>query len=816
MKTLSKYISYLALGALVVSCADEGIADKGKTPLEGDTPYYINLQLITENSNFTRAEESSSLIDGSHDEHAISPKAHNFALFFDKDDNYISYADLYSVNEKPNETEEPDEDGNRHGHEDEPVPVEATYSCRFYGFANREPKKVLVVANANEKIYKQLTNFPGWNLEEVMEQVWEEKGRLKIEDNNGVKSYHYEDDPYDNLGFCNIDANGKIVDRVEDADGKGEITKYFTLTNSSYIEKKDGEVSLHCAEPIPAGIYTDAKGKSFSYVTTDETKVKELKPVKIYLERMVSKFDMELYFPASNYKPTELRPLDLCVYGDDGFTYYDCPWAIDILGWGLNGLETKSHIFKNVTPTGDWVDNHSGWNSVKDRRSYWSIDPHYDNEKDDAIYPWQFDEAKNIYDKDHDWYYKKFLSYDNQDEKENFALIYYPLTHFCKDIDTDGKVLEPFSYQGADLTFYTPENTFQPGMQVDLTRGTRAYELAGTHILVAARMQIANPTEGVTEPQPFDGNIYRNRVGVTYLDEVSLFEDFMKSVNDKVKSQTYLYYRYYPWNDGEMNLKNDDNYYGKTLRAESSGAFALYYFNEEKNEYHELTSSVLNELENNDKYRLYREADAINADGKVIPWVMYDADDGKGFKPLKLYFLNKSESNSEEGEVIPGTVDIKDRVFTIKKLSEENYNPDNSNDPYGEWEKITEDYDINDTQSILYEVFGAVDCYNHGLMYYAIPIYAQEFNEKPALGTVKPPYSNSPAGFDDISLAYYYGVVRNNWYQFTLHSISDLGIPVENPQKPIVPNYNNKKDQVKVEMEIIPMHIEDIIIDATQ
>lgn len=781
MKTLSKYISYLALGALVVSCADEGIADKGKKPLEGDTPYYINLQLITENSNFTRAEESeSSLIDGTHNEHDISPKAHNFALFFDKDDNYISYADLYSVNEKPNDEEEPDEKGNKHGHEDKPVPVEATYSCRFYGFANREPKKVLVVANANKKIYDQLTNFPGWDLEEVMKQVWEEKGRLDINTESGTAEYSYIDDPYDNLGFCKIttDANGNVV---ADDDEHGITSRYFTMTNSSYVENN----VVHCAELIPD-----------ECVTTNGD-VENLKPVKIYLERMVSKFDMSLNFEAKEYQPITAPNLDVCVYENGSFTYYDYPWAIELLGWGLNGLETKNYIFKNLDQSGDWL-THPGWNSVPDRRSYWSIDPHY--YKSEAEYPWQFDDAKDKYNIEHPKFYERFRSYDEADKA--YGLAYYPLTHFCKEINDDGTVESNVYTKYSKAIFYTPENTFVPGLQVDRTRGTRAYELAGTHLLVAARLLIRQNGEF----SPFDGNIYRNRVGVTYIDEVSMFEDFMNAINYKLKAQKYIYYKYYPWNDAVISDFHRNRYdYAMDMRAESEGEYVLYYQDlGDNNKYYELTSDKLYKLAyidgekekgRNTTYRLWRDADALNADGKVIPWIMYKPDDKKEYyKPCPLFLVKKGMEITEANML----------KFQYKK-----FNEDKKEDEWIPFAQNEDGSDNNDLQSLFYEIWGLADDYNHGLMYYAIPIHAQDYTGLPASGDVNQ-LEDTEAGIDDPSFYYYYGVVRNNWYRFTLHSIGDLGIPVSNPGKPIVPNYNNKKNQVKMEMEILPMHVEDL------
>lgn len=813
MKSLAKYISYLALGALAASCADDGLADKGKTTLEADTPYYINLRLVTENDNFTRAGDEGgesqgtedgnkrpgTLIDGDHNEHDIHPKAHNFALFFDEDDKYITYADLYSVNEPGvsdgKKTNDPGYDHGAENPDENGVPVEATYSCRFYGFANRKPKKVLVVANANNKIYKQLTNFPGWDIEDVMKQVWEEKGRLEIDKTTGKAIYTYTDDPYDYLGFCKISADGKIV---EDRKSTEKTTTYFTMTNSSYIDE-DG--NLYCATEIPDDVDLTQK-----YITTDPNEADQLKPVLVYLERMVSKYDMSLMIDAKKYIPVSAPNLDVCVYENGEFKYYDYPWGIEFLGWGLNGLETKSYIFKNIDKSGDWL-THPGWNSPDYKRSFWSVDPHY--YKQDSEYPWQFDDAKDKYDIEHPMYYERFRSYDETDKA--YGLTYYPLTHFCTKINDDGTVTDGFTYNKEDAVFYTPENTFVPGLQVDRTRGTRAYELAGTHLLIAARLLVGPNYE------PFDGNIYRNRVGVCYIDEVSMFEDYMNAVNYKLTSQKYIYYKYYPWDENEVSDFHRNKYdYAMDVRAVSEGQYALYYQDPEDGNYYELTSEKLYELaynggkkENgrNPMYRLWRDADALNADGKVIPWIMYnDPDDDKpeGYEPCQLYLLKK------EGDrpVIERGEDIDDMKL---KLQYKRFNDTKKEDEWVPFNNNEDDKDNNDIQSIFYEIWGLADDYNHGLMYYAVPIYAQEYTGLPASGDVKQLEDND-SGFDDPSFYYYYGVIRNNWYNFTLHSIGNLGIPVSNPGKPIVPNYNNKKNQVKVEMEVLPMHMQDIYV----
>lgn len=759
MRSFYQYLSALLVGSIFVGCVEKsGPENNPNVWQQGDTPYYVNLRLKTQSDTFTRAGDDDRLTDGEHFEHDIDKNAGNFALFFDGDGKYISYADLYSVNEEPNDTEAADEGGKKHGHEDAPVPVEATYSCRFYGFANRQPELVLVVVNAPKKIYDRITDFPGWTVSEVMKQVWDES-----------------DEPYGTIGFHTV--------------GTGDEEKqYFTMTNTTYI---DGDGKLHCAESIPEGS-----------ITTDESKVNSLEPVTIYLERMVSKFSMSLNFNPDEYHPVSSQSLDVCIYENGVLTYSEAPWALQLLGWGLNGLETQNYLFKNVEETGDWL-NHSGWNSPAERRCYWSVDPHYYD--DPAVYPWQHDDAKDRYDKNHPNWYVNFHSYDEKDGSTQvnggFALKYYPFNHFCPDVSDDGSFPKEYAYKSD--TYYTPENTFMQGMQVDISRGTRAYELAGTHVLLCARLLLS---EGNGDYAPHE-KIYRNRVGVCYTDELSLLEDFMNAMNDKFTSQRYIYYNYYPWSASERGSE----YYGKTFRAVTGGAYALFYKNPIDNRYYEVTTKRLNEMmkeEQRQYYRFVRPADAVNADGKIIPWIMYNAaGDGVDdhFKPLSMYILSKSADSPAE-EVINANVNIEDRRLAIE------YSNNGA-----KWEPFS-NKDDNDLQSIFYEIWGIADFFRNGLMYYAVPIHAQEVTGSmagtPATGD-KTQLTDKSAGFDDPKFYYYYGVVRNNWYNFTLHSIGDLGIPVFDVHKPIVPNYTNKKDQVKVEMEILPMHVEDITVEIS-
>ena len=51
-----------------------------------------------------------------------------------------------------------------------------------------------------------------------------------------------------------------------------------------------------------------------------------------------------------------------------------------------------------------------------------------------------------------------------------------------------------------------------------------------------------------------------------------------------------------------------------------------------------------------------------------------------------------------------------------------------------------------------------------------------------------------------------YGVVRNSWYKLTLTDIKCMGIPVDDPDQPIVPEHVGNNDQLNVSVEFLPWH----------
>ena len=93
--------------------------------------------------------------------------------------------------------------------------------------------------------------------------------------------------------------------------------------------------------------------------------------------------------------------------------------------------------------------------------------------------------------------------------------------------------------------------------------------------------------------------------------------------------------------------------------------------------------------------------------------------------------------------------------------------------------------------SLAYEFAGTANYFALGRMYYYAPIYHN----------VASVPENGPTKVGDI------GVVRNNWYQLTISSLLKPGIPVSDPDQPIIPNVDPSDRYLGLDIHILPWHV---------
>lgn len=131
----------------------------------------------------------------------------------------------------------------------------------------------------------------------------------------------------------------------------------FIMSNSAYVDGNKDVTSTAI---------------SASDFKTDEAAAKK-SPVSIYVERMAAKVQLTR---TSNPKQEINLPVQT---GEGATSVTDTKLTIEVVAWGLSGMNKDSYWFKNVDASWNysWGKNNS-WNNANDHRSYWAKDTNYD------------------------------------------------------------------------------------------------------------------------------------------------------------------------------------------------------------------------------------------------------------------------------------------------------------------------------------------------------------------------------------------------------------------------------------------------------
>lgn len=148
----------------------------------------------------------------------------------------------------------------------------------------------------------------------------------------------------------------------------------FRMTSSSYVSQEGRE---RCELPIP---------NEFIWRTEDEAKNNA--PFEIYLDRVAAK--VNVVEPASTtYKVPVVTQ------------YPGIKAQVELLGWGLNGLNKKSYCYKKIDTGWDFTWTSVTWNEPSKYRSHWAQDPNYTS----GDYPFDYQEYAGTYSQDTDLEY---------------------------------------------------------------------------------------------------------------------------------------------------------------------------------------------------------------------------------------------------------------------------------------------------------------------------------------------------------------------------------------------------------------------------
>lgn len=286
---------------------------------------------------------------------------------------------------------------------------------------------------------------------------------------------------------------------------------YFTMSNTVY---RESDTATATDDDHAAGNVVDVFpiGNGNIYTTTYEASEN---PVVVHVERVAAKFG--LTFDKKNENASILGANDVLKMGANNLLYvldkFDFTeeqveqrqWAVKITGWGVNGTETATYWVKNLTDDikgkfntawGGEYGTSNGWNDHSRKRSYWAVDPHYTTGR----YPQQYREAKNATDVEYG------------EDKDN-ALNYIDYGTLIGNTITK--------------SLYAPENTFG---------GTLDHKLAGTHLLIAAELMIADKNGEFAE-NPQDIYCYEN---IYWTDAKELLKYMVNNILTDYKTALYV------------------------------------------------------------------------------------------------------------------------------------------------------------------------------------------------------------------------------------------------------------------------------------
>lgn len=571
----------------------------------------------------------------------------------------------------------------------------------------------------------------------------------------------------DFLGWINKDF------RDDDVDGEGltlglykysgDNKYYFTMTNSVFIDNND----IVNATQIP----------SDKLKPTSEDAAAN--PITVYVERIMAKvevgfsgYDGYIEESAPAYFPVQNKHGFIYTFGNDhetdskwlGYeTEEETPITLKALitNWTINAVEYQTKLFKEIDKnwtTQGLFDEDEDWNDVNHHRSYWARDINY---------LWNDGEGEGTPAKGYPTQYRSIFPNDNnttvyEDGRSNFSVNGWGYGEETKEEKFGANdILNPDYPWALDYKSFnaikTPrkhkycfENTFESDDEL-----TYQNMIMGSHLLIQARLltedeadNLGENLEGISDKYYYSDRYYNKE---TYIKRQIAIINEVLSTN----VTTYKVNNRNMWDDGEGNEFDFNNVAGGLWIKEGEI-------------YKQVVAKVTDEDNQVDATEVFDVAPAYVAkgDGKVTIALKGDDANGYGYgqKEVDLYYLAEA-GVTEEGQ--PATDPVQ---FTRNQLV-----------------------------SLIYQVTNVADCFHEGMMYYAVPV--QHYKAAGAGNDYDIDYTSVKTGD--------YGIVRNHWYKFNIKTIMTPGIPVHDPDQPIIPNYDEEDRYIGFEVVILPWHIVD-------
>lgn len=429
-KSVLMFLAASVMG--LYSCSDKLVDEEnvGEHPqTDGITDGYVAFQI---NTIDTRAEGDDLQFDnGAPIESAINPTTGaNIAFFFDKNKKFHSQS-ILNINSNGEDVSHDTHEKASSGY------LEKYYKARIIKDQDETIESCILLLNVNADALSLLSS--------------------KLTANTTLKDFAV-------LTEIALKERNDFM-AIQDKDG------YFTMSNTVYINNENKLLQ----GPV------NVEGKICSSMEEAENN-----KIQVHVERVASKFSIT--YDENDFTEGLLIVKDnendfLSVHGGE-----KQKWGILIKGWDVNGTETASYLVKSLhdgsnfpmtteemtnTSFGKWsnvlTSNTLGWNDPVRLRSYWAVDPHY-NDWTPSNYPHQYREALDVLD-------GSVTNYDDNDHSLNYI------------------AFNAISIPEGNIT-YAPENTF--GANNFFTTSDKSdYDFKGTdyirtstHILIAAELLI--------------------------------------------------------------------------------------------------------------------------------------------------------------------------------------------------------------------------------------------------------------------------------------------------------------------------------------
>lgn len=464
-------------------------------------------------------------------------------------------------------------------------------------------------------------------------------------------------------------------------------------------------------------------------------------------------------------------------------------WAFSMLGWSVNGTARRTYLVKNLNDqrvdmdgAQDGTLHHNeitasgvqskiehaffgNWNDASRFRCYWAVDGRY---ADPSVYPVQYREVMDNSGKN------SFVGrYDGKEDGS--PLYYYSFSQLRQlaygfaptpGVSSGGieHMIERGNLLGDTRYRYCPENV----LGQKLLEG-KTYLGASTHVIIIGQLLLGEEI-----------NTYKKNAK----DAAASTEELLNTVHDKFYAdgcywdrESYMQYAYdkiyQALKIGNQLVK--DMFSPAEKKADLTTPAKRFTWSYKYNKHGDEKTGDLSETYMKE---LAAKLDMNKAEDKLSsstfgPDGFQGEDDGQ---TENIFRLVRAKTTNGDGRVMLG---LKDGYTLVLKGRDEADRTD-----------VTVDVSATQFLGIVYEFAGLADYYAKGRMYYYTPIRHVTTSRE-----------NNQWQLGDI------GIVRNNWYQLTISSLLKPGIPVAEPEQPIIPNIDPADMYLGVEIHILPWHV---------